>query len=86
MAVMILCLLDIHRARIDGMTGPQIVAENGGKPSQPVRPAWGVQPGSHQLAGEALRIKTVVQGYGVLQGEKGPARFGAQPSPNFWDR
>ena len=88
MAVAILCLLDIHRARIDGMTEPQIVKENGGKPSgaQPVCPAWGVQPGSDQLAGEALRIKTVVQGYGVLQGEKGPARFGAQPSPNFWDR
>ena len=51
--VMILCHLDMLRNQIDRMNGPQTVAENGEKPSV-VRPAWGAQPGSDQLARQHL--------------------------------
>jgi hypothetical protein len=48
------------------------------------RTPYGMQPGSDQLAGEALRIKTAVQGFGVFpEREKGRPKFGVQPSREF---
>jgi len=55
MTVMVLCLLDVFRSQIDRMGEPQLVQENGEKPSaspEPDRPTWGVQPRSGVLLEE----------------------------------
>ena len=79
--VMVLCLLDVFRTQFDRMTEPQIVEENGGKPSaQSVRPAWGVQPGS------SLEFNNWgVQSQVVREREPGERRsWGVQPTRNIW--
>ena len=79
--VMVLCLLDVFRTQMDRMTEPQIVEENGGKPSaQSVRPAWGVQLGS------SLEFNNWgVQSQVVREREPGERRsWGVQPTSNIW--
>jgi phage terminase large subunit GpA-like protein len=88
LTVMALVHLDMLRTRIDGMSEPQIVAENGEKPSI-VRPAWGVQPGSDQLARQHLSQWGAQSSEIVRQGSREPREkrpWGAQPgSGNILD-
>jgi phage terminase large subunit GpA-like protein len=79
--VMVLCLLDVFRTQIDRMTEPLIVKGNGGEPlKQPVRPAWGAQPGS-SLEFSSLRVQSQV----VRERESGERRsWGVQPTSNIW--
>jgi phage terminase large subunit GpA-like protein len=80
LTVMILALLDVFRTQIDRMTGPQIVEENGRKPSaQTVRPAWGVQSGYSFELGDCGVPSAVAK---RTTGER--RSWGAQPSGNIW--